>query len=134
MTSPGRAAAPARNGMTGAKPSYPGEAIEGTFYTEPTYPTRHRMAARTATEVRLDFRCPELCVGANLARRFGGRAETMRRAELLRIVTYYLTHLRVSVETSNSLNLQDLNVHAEAFFRDLLNLALGLQPHQHQHH
>lgn len=48
----------------------------------------------------------------------------MRRAELLRIVTYYLTHLRVSVETSNSLNLQDLNVHAEAFFRDLLNLAL----------
>ena len=48
----------------------------------------------------------------------------MRRAELLRIVTHYLTHLRVSVEASNSLNLQDLNVHAEAFFRDLLNLAL----------
>ena len=48
----------------------------------------------------------------------------MKRAELLRIVTHYLTHLRVSVETSNSLNLQDLNVHAEAFFRDLLNLAL----------
>lgn len=48
----------------------------------------------------------------------------MKRAELLRIVTHYLTHLRLSVETSNSLNLQDLNVHAEAFFRDLLNLAL----------
>jgi len=48
----------------------------------------------------------------------------MRRADLLRIVTHYLTHLRVSVEASNSLNLQDLNVHAEAFFRDLLNLAL----------
>lgn len=47
----------------------------------------------------------------------------MRRAELLRTVTHYLTHLRVSVEASNSLNLQDLNVHAEAFFRDLLNLA-----------
>lgn len=48
----------------------------------------------------------------------------MKRAELLRIVTHYLTQLRVSVEVSNSLNLQDLNVHAEAFFRDLLNLAL----------
>jgi len=48
----------------------------------------------------------------------------MKRAELLRIVTHYLTHLRMSVEASNSLNLQDLNVHAEAFFRDLLNLAL----------
>lgn len=48
----------------------------------------------------------------------------MKRAELLTIVTHYLTHLRVSVELSNSLNLQDLNVHAEGFFRDLLNLAL----------
>ena len=48
----------------------------------------------------------------------------MKRAELLRTVSYYLAHLRVSVEASNSLNLQDLNVHAEAFFRDLLNLAL----------
>lgn len=48
----------------------------------------------------------------------------MNRAELLRTVAYYLTHLRVSVEASNSLNLQDLNVHAEAFFRDLLNLTL----------
>lgn len=48
----------------------------------------------------------------------------MKRAELLRIVAHYLTHLRLSVEASNSLNLQDLNVHAEAFFRDLLNLAL----------
>ena len=48
----------------------------------------------------------------------------MKRAELLKIVTHYLTHLRMSVEASNSLNLQDLNVHAEAFFRDLLNLAL----------
>ena len=47
----------------------------------------------------------------------------MRRADLLRTVTHYLMHLRVSVEASNSLNLQDLNVHAEAFFRDLLNLA-----------
>lgn len=48
----------------------------------------------------------------------------MKRADLLRIVTHYLTHLRMSVEASNSLNFQDLNVHAEAFFRDLLNLAL----------
>ncbi|OYX62754.1 MAG: hypothetical protein B7Y89_07655 [Novosphingobium sp. 32-60-15] len=48
----------------------------------------------------------------------------MNRAKLLGIVTYYLSHLRMSVEASNSLNLQDLNVHAEIFFRDLLNLAL----------
>ena len=47
----------------------------------------------------------------------------MRRAELLRTATHYLTHMRVAVEASNSLNLQDLNLHAEAFFRDLLNLA-----------
>lgn len=51
----------------------------------------------------------------------------MKRAELLGIVAHYLTHLRMSVEASNSLNLQDLNVHAEAFFRDLLNLALGFR-------
>lgn len=48
----------------------------------------------------------------------------MKRAELLRSVSHYLTHLRMSVEASNSLNLQDLNVHAESFFRDLLNLTM----------
>lgn len=31
----------------------------------------------------------------------------------------------MSVEHSSSLNLQDMNVHAENFFRDFLNLALG---------
>jgi len=35
---------------------------------------------------------------------------------------HYLTQLRMSVGHRNSLNLQDVNVHAEAFFRDFLNL------------
>ena len=51
----------------------------------------------------------------------------MNRARLLADISYYLTHLRMSVEHLNSLNLQDINVHAETFFRDLLNLALGYQ-------
>lgn len=51
----------------------------------------------------------------------------MNRASLLNGITYYLTHLRMSVEQLNSLNLQDINVHAETFFRDFLNLALGYQ-------
>jgi hypothetical protein len=33
----------------------------------------------------------------------------------------------MSVGQLNSLNLQDVNVHAETFFRDFLNLALGYQ-------
>jgi hypothetical protein len=51
----------------------------------------------------------------------------MNRARLLADISYYLTHLRISVEHLNSLNLQDINVHAETFFRDFLNLALGYQ-------
>ncbi|MFH1341497.1 MAG: SMEK domain-containing protein [Pseudomonadota bacterium] len=51
----------------------------------------------------------------------------MNRARLLQDISFYLTHLRVSVEHLNSLNLQDINVHAENFFRDFLNLALGYQ-------
>jgi hypothetical protein len=51
----------------------------------------------------------------------------MNRARLLEGISYYLTHLRLSVEHLNSLNLQDINVHAETFFRDFLNLALGYQ-------
>jgi hypothetical protein len=49
----------------------------------------------------------------------------MNRAPILNSICYYLTHMRMSVDTLNSLNLQDINVHAEIFFRDLLNLALG---------
>lgn len=49
----------------------------------------------------------------------------MNRSDLIKGITYYLTHLRMQVEHLNSLNLQDVNVHAENFFRDLLNLALG---------
>jgi hypothetical protein len=51
----------------------------------------------------------------------------MNRKRLLEDISHYLTHLRMSVEQLNSLNLQDINVHAEAFFRDFLNLALGYQ-------
>jgi hypothetical protein len=49
----------------------------------------------------------------------------MNRSDLIKGITHYLSVLRVQVELLNSLNLQDINVHAENFFRDLLNLALG---------
>lgn len=49
----------------------------------------------------------------------------MNRSDLIKGITHYLTHLRMQVELLNSLNLQDDNVHAENFFRDLLNLGLG---------
>jgi len=47
----------------------------------------------------------------------------MYRAELLQDIIQKLSHLRLVVEQSNKLNLQDINIHAENFFRDLLNLA-----------
>ena len=53
------------------------------------------------------------------------RHHTINRAHFLSTIGHYLTHLRMSVEHSSSLNLQDMNVHAENFFRDFLNLALG---------
>ncbi len=49
----------------------------------------------------------------------------MNRLNVINGITYYLTHLRVQVELLSNLNLQDNNIHAENFFRDLLNLALG---------
>lgn len=49
----------------------------------------------------------------------------MNRSDVLKVIIHYLTHLRMQVEHLNSLNLQDDNVHAENFFRDLLNLSLG---------
>ncbi len=51
----------------------------------------------------------------------------MNRASLFDVILHYLTQLRMSVGQLNSLNLQDVNVHAETFFRDFLNLALGYQ-------
>ncbi len=51
----------------------------------------------------------------------------MNRKRLLDNIVLYLTQLRVSVELHNGLNLQDINVHAETFFRDFLNLALGYE-------
>lgn len=49
----------------------------------------------------------------------------MERLNLINGIISYLTHLQMLVENLNSLNLQDVNVHAENFFRDLLNLAFG---------
>jgi len=49
----------------------------------------------------------------------------MNRAMLISGINHYLTHLRMSVSQLNSLNLQDINIHAETFFRDFLNLLLG---------
>lgn len=49
----------------------------------------------------------------------------MNRAQLLQTINYRLAHLRVVVEQASRLNLQDINVHVENFFRDLLNLVFG---------
>ena len=49
----------------------------------------------------------------------------MNRSNLIKGITHYIAHLRLQIELLNNLNLQDDNVHAENFFRDLLNLALG---------
>ena len=51
----------------------------------------------------------------------------MNRANLLAAISHYLMQLRISVGQLNSLNLQDINVHAEVFFRDFLNLVLGYE-------
>lgn len=49
----------------------------------------------------------------------------MRREEDIRYISRCLSYLRAEVETLNSMNLTDINVHAENFFRDLLNLIYG---------
>ena len=49
----------------------------------------------------------------------------MKRSNVINGIAHYLTHLRMQVELLSNLNLQDNNVHAENFFRDLINLALG---------
>ncbi|KAA1052527.1 SMEK domain-containing protein [Azospirillum argentinense] len=49
----------------------------------------------------------------------------MNRSILIKNITHYIMHLWLQVRSLNNLNLQDDNVHAENFFRDLLNLALG---------
>tara|TARA_R100000365_G_C2739140_1_gene68001 strand:+ start:629 stop:1039 length:411 start_codon:yes stop_codon:yes gene_type:complete len=50
----------------------------------------------------------------------------MNRIDLINNITRYLTILKTEVEMRNALNLQDINVHAETFFRLLLNLLLEL--------
>ncbi len=51
----------------------------------------------------------------------------MNRRDLINRITYWLTHLKMQVEMQNRLNLQDLNVHSENFFRDFLNLVLRFE-------
>lgn len=48
----------------------------------------------------------------------------MRRSDHFKVIAHYLTQLATQTKILNSLNLQDINVHAENFFRDLLNLIL----------
>ena len=50
----------------------------------------------------------------------------MNRIDLINNITRYLTILKTEVELRNALNLQDINVHAETYFRLLLNLLLEL--------
>lgn len=49
----------------------------------------------------------------------------MNRSDLIKAITHYLAHLSLQIAHLSSLNLQDDNIHAENFFRDLLNISLG---------
>jgi len=49
----------------------------------------------------------------------------MNRAHTFSLVVHHLTQLQMRISMFNSLNMQDINIHAENFFRDLLNLSLG---------
>ncbi|MDR6493177.1 hypothetical protein J2797_003073 [Paraburkholderia terricola] len=49
----------------------------------------------------------------------------MNRATYIQKITHALAVLSARVKINASLNLLDLNIHAENFFRDLLNLAFG---------
>ncbi|CEP36838.1 Putative uncharacterized protein [Halomonas sp. R57-5] len=49
----------------------------------------------------------------------------MNRQELQKSIISSLSWLSIQVDISNKLNLTDINVHAENFYRDLLNLAFG---------
>lgn len=51
----------------------------------------------------------------------------MARQEYVQQIVDALALLSRKVEINNSLNLTDINVHSENFFRDFLNLALGLK-------
>nr|WP_298377959.1 SMEK domain-containing protein [uncultured Halomonas sp.] len=49
----------------------------------------------------------------------------MNRQDCQKSIIYTLTWLSTQVEVHNKLNLTDVNIHAENFYRDLLNLAFG---------
>lgn len=51
----------------------------------------------------------------------------MNRQEIQQSIIKSLSWLSSQVSISNKLNLTDINVHAENFYRDLLNLAFGYQ-------
>jgi hypothetical protein len=49
----------------------------------------------------------------------------LKRQELISEALRYLAYLKSQVEIANSLNLTDINKHAEDFYRELLNLVYG---------
>jgi hypothetical protein len=51
----------------------------------------------------------------------------MHRQDYLSQIIDSLAYLSRKVEINSSMNLTDLNIHAENFYRDLFNLALGYQ-------
>jgi hypothetical protein len=51
----------------------------------------------------------------------------MNRTHLVKVIAEYLALLKHKVGLLNGLNMQDDNVQAEFFFRDLLNLAFDYE-------
>lgn len=51
----------------------------------------------------------------------------MERQNLILQITHHLTYLQLLVKNNNSMNLTDINTHAESFFAELLNLVFGYQ-------
>jgi tetratricopeptide (TPR) repeat protein len=50
-----------------------------------------------------------------------------QRESHLQNITRFLSRLKYEVELRNSINLYDINIHAEYFYQDLLNLVYGLE-------
>ncbi len=49
----------------------------------------------------------------------------MERRTFIEAIVRHISRLRVEVENSNALNLTDINIHAEDFYREFLNLVYG---------
>ena len=44
------------------------------------------------------------------------------REQNMNVISSRLTYLQIMIKNRNSLNLTDINIHAENFYRDLFNL------------